>query len=90
MNVIAILVALYNGAKVISPVVLAVASGLGMILTKALGWGISEIFQALALIFSGASVSGLNKALAELSALTHGTGTTPAAGTGTTPAAKAE
>ena len=90
MNWITILLAVFNGIKAASPVVLAVISGLGMILTKALGWGISEIFQALALIFSGVSVSGLNKALAELSALTHSTGTTPAAGTGTTPAAKVE
>ena len=87
-----ILLALFEGRKTVLPVILAVLSGLGMILTKTLGWGISEIFQALALVFSGASVVGLKLAMAELSALSqaiHGqaTGTTPAPGTGTSPAA---
>ena len=89
MNTLAILVALFNAAKVVSPVVLAVLSGLGMIATKALGWGISEIFQGLALIFSGFSFAGLNRALVDLSTLLNSTGTTPASGTGTTPASNA-
>jgi hypothetical protein len=63
-----------------------VLSGLGMIATKALGWGISEIFQGLTLIFSGVSFAGLHSTLTDLSALINSTGTTPASGTGTTPA----
>jgi hypothetical protein len=95
MNFIAMLLALFTGNKTISSVILAVASGLGMILTKALGWGISEIFQVLAVVFSGASVIGLRIAVAELSALAQaiqgpatGTGNGQATGTGTAPAAK--
>lgn len=98
MSLVTILVALFNEAKVFSPVILAVGSGLGMILTKTLGWGISEIFQALAFVFSGVSAVGIKNAVAEVSAVAKGlsapaagtgTGTTPEAGTGTTPEAKA-
>jgi hypothetical protein len=97
MNFIGIVVALFEGFKACSPVILAVASGLGMILTKTLGWGISEIFQALALVFSGVSIVGLKNAVAELAVLApaaqgqaSGTGATSAAGTTPGPAAKAK
>lgn len=86
MNFAAILLMLLGEAKALSPVVLAVLSGLGMILTKGLGWGISEIFQALTFIFSGAgavlikqSVSDLSAAAAALSAAAANKGDAPAA-----------
>ena len=88
MTFAAFLLALFDGCKTVLPVILAVLSGLGMILTKALAGGISEIFQALALVFSGASVVGLKyrdgRARGPGAGL-HGqaTGTTPASGTGT-------
>ena len=85
MNFVALLVALVTGNKTTSSVILAVVSALGMILTKTIGWGISEIFQILAVVFSGASVIGLRIAVAELSALAQAI-QGPAAGTG--PAAK--
>jgi hypothetical protein len=95
MSFITSLIALFNVNKTTSSVILAVASGLGMILTKALGWGISEIFQILAVVFSGASVIGLRIAVAELTALAQAiqgpaaaTGNGQATGTGNGPAAK--
>ncbi len=98
MSFVAILLALLEACKTILPVILAVLSGLLMILTKTLGWGISETFQALAFVFGGASVVGLKGVMAELSTLAQaihvrvagtGTGTSPAAGTGTGQEAKA-
>ncbi len=85
MNTTALLLAMINGYKAFSPVILAIVSGLGMILTKNFGGGISEIFQALAMIFSGVSVVGLSQALAQLSAAVHG-GSSP---TGTADAGQA-
>lgn len=87
MKLVASLLTLFNGSQTSSSVILAILSGLGMVLTKALGWGISEIFQMLAVVFSGASVLGLRIAVAELTALAQAI-QGPTAGTGTTPAAK--
>jgi hypothetical protein len=67
MNWIAVLLGLINGYKTYSSVILAIVSGLGMILTKNYGGGISEILQALTLVFSGASVVGLRHAVAKVS-----------------------
>jgi hypothetical protein len=67
MNWIAVLLGLINGYKTYSSVILAVVSGLGMILTKNYGGGVSEILQALALVFGGASVVGLRSAVAQAS-----------------------
>ena len=67
MNWISVLLGLINGYKTYSSVILAVVSGLGMILTKNYGGGVSEILQALTLVFGGASVVGLRSAVAQVS-----------------------
>jgi hypothetical protein len=57
---------LINGYKTYSSVILAVASGLVMILSKNYGSDISEIFHALMLVFAGVSVVGLRHAVAKV------------------------
>jgi hypothetical protein len=76
MKAVAVLLTLINGYKTYSTVILTVVSGLGMILTKNYSGGVSEIFQALTLVFGGASVAGLRSAVSKLSDLG---GTSPAA-----------
>jgi hypothetical protein len=66
MNFAAFLLVLINGYKTYASVILAVVSGLGMILTKNYAGGISEIFQAMTLIFGGTSVVGLRHAVSKL------------------------
>ena len=68
MQLIPLLLSLVNGYKTYSTVILAVVSGLGMILTKNYGGGVAEIFQALTLVFGGASVVGLRHAVSKASA----------------------
>ena len=88
MSAIAFLLALFNGFKTCLPVFLTVVSGLVMILTKTVGFGISELFQALTFIFGGVSLVGFKKAVAEVSTLlgqgqTTGTSTGQTTGTST-------
>ncbi len=64
MNVISISLRVINGRKTYSSVILAVVSGLGMILSKDYSEGMSELFQALMVIFGGASVAGLRHEVA--------------------------
>ena len=66
MDFAAFLLVLINGYKTYGSVILAVVSGLGMILTKNYEGGISEIFQAMTLIFGGTSVVGLRHAVSKL------------------------
>ncbi|MGO9471066.1 MAG: hypothetical protein ACLQIB_41595 [Isosphaeraceae bacterium] len=66
MNIVNVLLSLINGYKTYSTVILAVASGLGMILAKNYGGGIAEICQALLLVFGGASLVGLRHAVAKV------------------------
>lgn len=66
MNFATFLLVLINGYKTYSSAILAVASGLGMILTKNYEGGISQVFQALTLIFGGTTVVGLRHAVAKL------------------------
>jgi hypothetical protein len=66
MKFAAFLLLLINGYKTYSSVILAVVSGLGMILTKNYGGGVSELFQALTLIFGGTSIVGLRHAVSKL------------------------
>lgn len=68
MKYVALLLALINGYKTYSSVILAIVSGLGMILTKNYSGGLSDIFQALALVFGGVSIVGLRGAVAQLAA----------------------
>jgi len=66
MNVVNVLLSLINGYKTYSAVILAVVAGLGMILTKNYDGGITQILQALLLVFGGASVVGLRHAVAQI------------------------
>lgn len=66
MTYAALLLTLINGYKTYSSVILAIVAGVGMILTKNFSGGLSSIFQALTLIFGGASIVGLRGALAQL------------------------
>ncbi len=59
MNLISLLIHLINGYKTYASVILTIISGLGMILSKQYSEGISEIFQGLVILFSGASVASL-------------------------------
>lgn len=67
MNWVPLLLAAINGYKTYSAVILTVVTGVGMILTKNYSGGVSEILQALTLVFGGASVVGLRSAVAKLS-----------------------
>jgi hypothetical protein len=66
MNVVNVLLALINGYKTYSTAFLAIAAGLGMILAKNYDGGITQICQALLLVFGGASVVGLRHAVAKV------------------------
>ncbi len=66
MKFAAFVILLINGYKTYLSVSLAVASGIVMILTKNYQGGIVEIFQAMTLIFGGASIVGLRHAVAKL------------------------
>ena len=66
MNYINDLLVLINGYKTYSAVILAIVSGLGMILAKNYDAGITQILEALLLVFSGASVVGLRHAVAKV------------------------
>jgi hypothetical protein len=66
MNVVSLSLYLIDGYKTYSSVILGVLCGLGMILSKNYGPGIYEIFQALALLFAGASLVGLRHAVAKI------------------------
>lgn len=69
MTVIALLVQLVKDYKAISPVLLAIGSGLGMVVTKGLGYGIPELLQILSIVFGGASLVNLRTALARIESL---------------------
>jgi hypothetical protein len=66
MNLVGSLLAQINGYKTYASAILAIVSGLGMILTKDHGGGLSAVFQALTVFFSGTSVVGLRHAVAKL------------------------
>jgi hypothetical protein len=64
----AVLLRLIDGYKTYASVILAIVSGLGMILSKNYSEGLSQIFQALAVVFGGAGVAGLRHAVSEVEA----------------------
>jgi multidrug transporter EmrE-like cation transporter len=66
MNVVNVLLSLINGYKTYAAVILAIVSGLGLILVKNHDGGIVQICQALLLVFAGASVVGLRHAVAKV------------------------
>jgi hypothetical protein len=66
MNFATVLLDIINDYKTYASPILAVVSGLGMILTQNYAGGVSDIFQALTLIFGGTSVVGLRHAVSKL------------------------
>ena len=66
MNPISLAFNLINGYKTYSSVILAVSSGIGMIATKNYSEGLSQIFQGLTVVFSGAGVASLRHAVAKV------------------------
>ncbi|APW59235.1 hypothetical protein [Paludisphaera borealis] len=67
MSTVALVIQFLNASKQYAPVIAAVASGVGMILSKNYSGGINTIFQALTLVFSGATVVSLQNAVAKSS-----------------------
>jgi hypothetical protein len=68
MNVVTVLLKLINSYKTYSSVILAIVSGLGMVLSKNYNEGLCQIFQALAVVFGGVSVAGLRHAVSKVEA----------------------
>jgi hypothetical protein len=66
MSTILILLKLINGYKTYASVILAIVSGLGMVLSKNYSEGLSQIFQALLLLFGGTSVVSVRHAISKL------------------------
>ncbi|WP_165221853.1 hypothetical protein [Aquisphaera insulae] len=70
MKSVAVLLSLVNGYKTYSSVILAVVSGLGMILSKNYSEGAAQIFQALLVVFSGTTVVSMRHAVSKAEAQT--------------------
>jgi hypothetical protein len=68
MNVIATILRVICSYKTYASVILAVVSGLGLILTKNYSAGIQQILQALLVVFSGASAVSLRLDLEKVAA----------------------
>ncbi len=64
MNVTVVLHNFFITYKNYSSVILAVLSGLGMILSKKYAAGLSDVCQAMMVVFGGASVAELRHAVA--------------------------
>ena len=75
-NMSALLLKLVNGYKTYSSAILAVVSGLGLVLAQNYSGGVTQIFQALLLLFGGASVVGMRHAIAKLDAKVQAQGAT--------------
>jgi hypothetical protein len=72
MKAFTALVGLINGYKTYSSVILAIGSGLGMIASKNYSEGLSQIFQSLTVVFSGASVASVRHAVAKAESASQG------------------
>jgi hypothetical protein len=68
MSVILFVLNLINGYKTYAAVILAIVSGLGMILSKNYSQGLTQVFQALLLLFGGASAVSMRHAIAKVEA----------------------
>jgi hypothetical protein len=68
MKTVAILLKLIDGYKTYASVILTIVSGLGMILSKDYGGGLNQIFQALTVVFGGASVASVRHAVSKVEA----------------------
>jgi hypothetical protein len=66
MNASTILLDLINGYKTYSAAILTTVTGVGAILSKDYNQGVTDILQALTLIFGSASVVGLRHAVAKV------------------------
>jgi multidrug transporter EmrE-like cation transporter len=66
MNATTVLLDLVNGYKTYSAAILAIATGVGAILSKNYSQGTADILQALTFVFGGASVVGLRHAVAKV------------------------
>lgn len=60
MATIKFIIMLARNYKKYAPVIAAVSSGVGMVLSKNYDEGLRQIFEALLIVFSGASVVGLH------------------------------
>jgi hypothetical protein len=66
MNLVAILLRLIDGYKTYASAILAVVSGIGVILSKDYSEGLNQIFQALLVVSGGASVAAMRHAVAKV------------------------
>jgi hypothetical protein len=71
MNMLNIVLKFINGYKTYASAILAVVSGLGMILTQNYAGGLAQIFQTLLLLFGGASIVGMRHAIAKVEDKVH-------------------
>jgi len=60
MGTIKFIIMLARNYKKYAPVIAAVSSGVGMVLAKNYDEGLRQIFEALLVVFSGASVMSLH------------------------------
>lgn len=63
MSTLALIIKLARNYKTYAALIAAVSSGVGMILSKNYDQGLQQIFEALLVVFSGASVAGLHAAV---------------------------
>jgi hypothetical protein len=66
MSASTLLLDLINGYKTYSAAILTIVTGVGAILSKNYNQGLTDILQALTLIFGGTSVVGLRHAVAKV------------------------
>jgi hypothetical protein len=66
MNASTIILDLINGYKTYSAAILTIVTGIGAILSKNYSLGVTDILQALTLIFGGATVVAMRHAVAKV------------------------
>ena len=66
MNLTTILLDLVNGYKTYSAAILTIVTGVGAILSKHYSEGVTDILQALTLIFGASAVVGLRHSVAKV------------------------
>jgi hypothetical protein len=66
MNFATSLLNLINGYKTYATAILTIVTGVGAILSKNYGPGITDILQGLTLVFGGATVMGMRHAVAKI------------------------
>ena len=66
MSASTIILDLINGYKTYSAAILTIVTGVGAIISKNYSQGVTDILQALTLIFGSASVVGLRHAVAKV------------------------